>query len=1631
MRLPRLTQLISGRNRTFNAASLRRRALQKSCVSTEALEDRLLLTMEVEPNDTIGNATLFTTANDTLEGEIADADDVDYFVANFVRGQTFQIVTTNLNNSTFTNAPIPGVTIVDANGEVKAESRDARTLRFTIPYTGQFFVRFDSQTNVGVTVGEYAMQTSVVLLTGTSESEPNDVPADATDVDGARYILGEIADTDDVDHFFFEGNTDEIAVLQFSDAPELNPAARLFAPDGTLAAESVDGLGLVHTLDADGDWVIEFSSANPNGTFTNEYIARLDQRIGINEPDLTNEFSNATIWDVTTSNTWATGTLTDLNDVDVYQFETTELVFEQFRWGDNDLFSMQNHEIVVFNQFGQILQWTYDGTLNRSAADQIVRAGTYYVTVRASSPAGLGAYSLRGNQSVAFSSQRDVPLYFLDFDEQISHLNFDWVRPFQQTEAIPLVEAMFEARYDVFDIDTTLTLPDASAGEYVGQGVGDFGDIGAGGWGGGNYGFRRPQGDGVTGNDGANWNQLYNGPTATLIHEAGHATGLPHARHPLNTMAYTNRLDQFPIGSYFPFNGTDQHNADRRMMNLRDYLDWALSAGAQVFEQEANDDLTQAQDLMPDLEGMMLEFVDGPDIPTATTPTTVRLGHFNGDSNLDVVYSDSDTNRIYLRMGNGDGTFGGETSYDGGGNHGWWTKNLVTGFFDDDQDLDVAHINSGSNNVAIFMGNGDGTLAAPVTYNLSSQPVAITTTDINGDDEIDLAITHSNDRLSILTGNDDGTFDAAVTQDAGDYPIDVMSIDVDGDDDFDIVTANTNDGTMSVFLNNGGTLDAPVHYAAGAETYGVTGGDFDGNGTIDLVAANRNAETITIFSGDGAGGFQSLVTLPTSDQPYEIDTADMDNDGHADLIVTNYNTASQIFIGNGDLTFSSPISVGKGRGKLSQDLGDLNNDGRLDIISSNIWDDELFVSLSKENDPRNDRVVLYANIDSPSNSDFYSFTSLADQTWEFDIDAAEYQRSLNSKISIQDADGNLIVENLNARDRDTGIDSVDPSITHTFTDAGTYFVVVESEFSSIGDYRLKVTPGEALDKDGPKILYSLPQPGSSQESTKQLIFWTNDQIDPDSLVNSIRVEGVNAGVIEGEAFFDPVEQMLVWNADQQLTADTYTVMIDGGATGIKDLNGNWLDGETDGEPSFPEVSGDDNPGGDFLSSFTINSGDNTAARVNSSNYWRHFYNRGRFTLNFSDQLDIGSAQDAQFTLRGAGTDGNFNTADDTLAPLDSAYSAHRSNVASQLTLYSRGVPDAGEYRVEGGVIDEDGFLVTVAEEFTIAAETRFHGPSVIDVSAQSNGAIFAPTTDVTVTFSGAIDTATLTTSSFKLLYSEGSSYYDGSATAVVDADGTIEWDPVRNQATFSTAEPLQNGYYLLTLEGDGANGIRNVDGHLLDGEFLDSNISGTTLRNLWEDAPSGDGRPGGDYVAFFTVSVPELHIEIVEDSVSEDAGDDSVSAVITRINTDQTVPLTVTLTSSSDTELIVPATVEFPENVLSMTVFFDVVDDFIIDSDSTITVTIEADDFTSDMDTLQIVNNDFAGISFVETDGATIVSETGTSDLFRVTLDAEPLSTVVVRVTSDNPDEATVNPTSLIFTPSELEFSAGRHGDRR
>ncbi len=88
-------------------------------------------------------------------------------------------------------------------------------------------------------------------------------------------------------------------------------------------------------------------------------------------------------------------------------------------------------------------------------------------------------------------------------------------------------------------------------------------------------------------------------------------------------------------------------------------------------------------------------------------------------------------------------------------------RSVAVGDFDNDARLDIAVANNVADNIAIFRGHGDGTFSRPTTYStgFGSAPDMITVGDFNNDDRLDIAVANfGTNSVSIFLGSGYGIF---------------------------------------------------------------------------------------------------------------------------------------------------------------------------------------------------------------------------------------------------------------------------------------------------------------------------------------------------------------------------------------------------------------------------------------------------------------------------------------------------------------------------------------------------------------------------------------------------------------------------------------------------------------------------------------------------------------------------------------------------------------------------------------------------------------------------------------------------------------------------------------------------------
>ena len=374
-------------------------------------------------------------------------------------------------------------------------------------------------------------------------------------------------------------------------------------------------------------------------------------------------------------------------------------------------------------------------------------------------------------------------------------------------------------------------------------------------------------------------------------------------------------------------------------------------------------------------------FIQAPNSPISTgnQPAAGGSGDFNGDGKPDLAIMSSETNSVYILLGNGDGTF---TAATGSPIFGVGTTpcnfndqpsncSMAVGDFDHNGTADLAVTSGGDNTVIILLGHGDGTFTpangSPIS--VGTFPEAVRIGDFNSDGLLDLAVANAkDDTVSILLGNGDGTFTQASGSpiSVGKFPFFLAVADFDGNGTADVAATNQGDNTVSILLGNGdGTFTQASGSPVPSGNYNpgpVVAADFNGDGVVDLAVANFTADfpstvgNVVILLGNGKGGFtQPGPAVAVGLDPFAMVAMDFNQDGKTDLVVDNYGDITQtqtqtltVLLGDGTGGFT-PAGPPTQLGDSPNDLvaADFNGDGTTDLAIPNIADFDTTILLNQ------------------------------------------------------------------------------------------------------------------------------------------------------------------------------------------------------------------------------------------------------------------------------------------------------------------------------------------------------------------------------------------------------------------------------------------------------------------------------------------------------------------------------------------------------------------------------------------------------------------------------------------------------------------------------------------------------------
>ncbi len=233
---------------------------------------------------------------------------------------------------------------------------------------------------------------------------------------------------------------------------------------------------------------------------------------------------------------------------------------------------------------------------------------------------------------------------------------------------------------------------------------------------------------------------------------------------------------------------------------------------------------------------------------------------------------------------------------------------LTAADFDNDEDIDIAVLNQGTNNIAVLKNDG-GTgrllpatfINLPVSESSSDTYYTIVSADLKQDHFPELLVTEGRFGRVLVLDNAAGAFAANQMTELPDLfgPIVATVGDFNGDMFPDLAvaefgnSADTEFDHVSVYLNRNGVLSDRVQLATDDKPLMVVSGDLDGDDDLDLVVTHAGSTSVKAYLNDGRGRFAVLtslneVALFPSASPNDVvlgALSDINGDSFLDLVV--------------------------------------------------------------------------------------------------------------------------------------------------------------------------------------------------------------------------------------------------------------------------------------------------------------------------------------------------------------------------------------------------------------------------------------------------------------------------------------------------------------------------------------------------------------------------------------------------------------------------------------------------------------------------------------------------------------------------------------------------------------------------
>ena len=360
------------------------------------------------------------------------------------------------------------------------------------------------------------------------------------------------------------------------------------------------------------------------------------------------------------------------------------------------------------------------------------------------------------------------------------------------------------------------------------------------------------------------------------------------------------------------------------------------------------------------------------------TPVRTRIADIDGDGRMDMVWNHmGSTNQVVVGLSNGDGTFTmvAPVTHPESPVEGWANYETVVGDFNGDgiADLGWAYAGAAGTKVYLGVGNGNGTFGTPSVRILGTTNVAgfqALVGDTNGDGNDDLIFnrrgTTFNDAYTAISNGAGGfavTANRRHPNTGGWNSYDAFVGDVNADGRADLFWARFNRSYFAPANTDGTLTMAATFYdppSTGASLPVRVAGDVNGDGRTDLIWADTTTSgTNGVVVGRSTGTGISFLTRVNGNLqngvPLSVRAGDLNGDGRADLLWNTQGAVNRVYGSLGTASGGFDFSPANQLHPVQTDwdqftvyLADVNGNGRQDVIWNHAAsENRIYVGISR------------------------------------------------------------------------------------------------------------------------------------------------------------------------------------------------------------------------------------------------------------------------------------------------------------------------------------------------------------------------------------------------------------------------------------------------------------------------------------------------------------------------------------------------------------------------------------------------------------------------------------------------------------------------------------------------------------